>query len=149
MPAKMSETLKIAYTSLFTILGGVVVFAISEAVQNFIFRPWQEYRKKIGEIDNELKFYANIIANPPANIEEYNDGKYRECSSVLRRLSCDLEAMRKQLVFKTKNQDKRVADAARRLIGLSNSLGWIAGHIRGDFNDCVEIRKSLKIPELA
>ncbi len=131
-----------------TVISGVVIFLIGETIQRFVLVPLQEYKGVIGKIDNELKYYANVITNPiPPSENSFWPERYQKCSDDLRRNSCDLEASRKQLVFRTKNDDRNVADAARRLIRLSNGLGPGNNALRND-DDLNEIRKLLKIPQL-
>lgn len=75
-----------------TVMSGVLVFVLSEIIQNFFLRPLQKYKEVVGKIDNQLKFYENIIINP-GNILLRE--KYLECSDTLRKLSCELEAVYK------------------------------------------------------
>jgi len=131
-------------TVFWTIISGVGVFVVGQWIQNFIFKPIQEYKKIIGSIDNKLKFYANVINNPGTLLRE--DLKH-ECSDVLRKLSCDLEASRKQLFLRTKEGDRKIATAAGHIIRLSNSLGQVNNVLR-NADDYDEIRKLLNIPEL-
>ena len=126
-----------------TVISGVLVFVVGETIQNFVLRLIQEYKGVIGRIDNELKFYANVIANPGTLSQEV----LTDCSHALRKLSCDLEATRKQLFFRTNVGDRKISDAARRLIRLSNSLGQGNNAIR-NADDSDEVRKLLNILEL-
>jgi len=128
-----------------TVISGVLVFVLSEIIQKFFLEPFQKYKKVIGEIDNQLKFYANIIANPdPTNTQI---DLYKKCSGIMRRLSCKLESTYKQIPCKRLKTSEKISDAASRLIGLSNSLYQNSRDITND-DDVKEIRKDLNIPKL-
>lgn len=135
-----------------TVITGVFVFAVSQFVQNFILKPIQEYKKTIAQIDNELKFYANIILSPGQWENEKELEKYKNCSQRLRILSCDLEVSRKQLLFRFRRKDKFIKDASSLLIGLSNGLGKTAPGMKNGFlrnrGDLKKIRSLLKIQPL-
>lgn len=47
-----------------TVMSGVLVFVLSEIIQNFFLKPLQKYKEVIGKTDNQLKFYANVITSP-------------------------------------------------------------------------------------
>lgn len=126
-----------------TVISGVSVLVLGDLIKKFIIEPAQEYKEIVGKIDNELKFYANIISNP----EILQEGKKKECYETLRRLSCNLEAKRKKMVFRKDTTDKNVADAAAKLIGLSNSLWELESGSRNS-QTIEDIRKSLHIPYL-
>jgi len=124
----MSEIYQIIWTAAATICGGVLVFVTSQVIQEYILSPLKKYKNTIAEIDNKLKFYANIIFLP-INIENTIPEKrerYLYCSKVLRKLSCDLETSYKTIPDcireKFCNSDSNIATAAASLIGLSNSL---------------------------
>lgn len=102
-----------------TVISGVLVFIFGQMVQNFIFKPILKYKGVVGRIDNGLKYYDQFISNPGGLREDTT----RDCSRNLRKLSCDLEEARKQLVLRTCCGDGDVAEAARCLIHISNSVG--------------------------
>ena len=127
-----------------TVISGVLVFVIGEIVQKFIIQPIYKHKGIIGEIDNKLKFYANIIATPGVCSKE----KESKCSNELRQLSCDLESSYKQLLFKCKNKSAKISNSAKNLIGLSNGLDKPGNP---NFNNATlveQIRKDLDIPIL-
>lgn len=126
-----------------TVISGVLVFVLGEIIQRYFLEPRQRYKEVIGKIDYSLKFYANIIANPGILPEKL----YLECSEVLRTLSCELEATYKQIPFKKLSTCKKVSDAARRLIRLSNNLSQ-PGEALHNSDDMDKIRANLNIPEL-
>lgn len=127
-----------------TVMSGVLVFVLSEIIQKFFLEPLQKYKKVTGKIDNQLKFYANVITNPgnilPREI-------YLECSNTLRKLSCELEVTYKQIPFKKLTTRRKISDAASRLIRLSNNLSR-PGEALHNSGDIDEIRKDLDIPKL-
>ena len=101
-----------------TVISGVIIFVVGDIIQKFVLEPYQKYKGIIGKIDNELKFYANTIANPGTLERE----PALDCSKALRRLSCDLEATYKQIPFRRISARQKISDSARRLILLSNNL---------------------------
>jgi len=109
----------------------------------FFNQPIYKYKEIIGRIDNKLKFYANVIANPGIWSEENT----LECLNKLRQLSCDLETTYKQLVFKRKDKTIRIANSSSRPIRLSNSLGSGNNFITNE-EDVKKIRENLSILEL-
>ncbi len=126
-----------------TVLSGVFVLVISDIIQNYCLKPFQHYKEVIGRIDNALQFYANIVGNPSTFSGTDNA---KECSTILRSLSSDLTATRRQMSVRYRSNDKKISDAARGLIGLSNSLGKAD---TGETNDVrrQKIRDALDIPE--
>ena len=80
-----------------TVISGVLVFVVSETIQKFYLAPLQKFRGVLGKVDNRLKFYANVIANPGNLLPRET---ILECGTALRELSCDLEATYKQILFK-------------------------------------------------
>ena len=135
-----------------TIISGVLVFILSQYILKFIIEPFQEYKKIIVKIDNKLKFYSNVIVNPPFSSQLSED--YLTAKKELRILSCELESSYKVLPFKKLRLDhNKIAQAVQDLIWLSNATG------HRDETDTVnlpleadkkikEIRKNLKIPEI-
>jgi len=126
-----------------TVISGVLIFTIGQIIQRFFLKPIQKYKATIGKIDNKLKFYANVIANPGTWSKENT----LQCLNKLRQLSCDLETTYKQLLFKRKDRTIKIADSASRLIRLSNSLGPGNNFIHND-EDVEKIRENLGIPKL-
>lgn len=55
----MSEVYKIILTSLSTILGGIIIFTVSQIVMKFVIEPLHEQSKLIGEIAYSLIYHAN------------------------------------------------------------------------------------------
>jgi len=129
------------------VVGSVPTVVLGQMIQRFVLEPIQEYKKVIGKIDNRLKYFKNIIANSGSK-EEF----VSEARKILRELSCDLEAAYKQIPFRSNMiwflpTQANLADAARRLIYLSNAGGESGGEVRND-TAIRKIRDILSIPEL-
>jgi hypothetical protein len=58
------QLLTILCTSSLTILGGVVVFVISQFIEKFTIEPLSQFEKTRGEINYHLIFFANIYTSP-------------------------------------------------------------------------------------
>ena len=130
-----------------TVISGVLIFLIGETIQNFFLKPIYKYREIIGRIDNQLKFYANVIS---CGVDVLSKEKNLECSHIIRTLSCELEAIYKQIPLKEiiiRSNKKEISDAASCLIGISNNIGKNANTERNDKN-VAEVRKNLNIPKL-
>ena len=126
-----------------TVMSGVLVYVLSQIIEKFFLDPILKYNEVKGKIDNKLKFYSNVIANPGILPDE----TYLECSNILRELSCELEATYKQIPIKRLDTRRKVSDSARRLIELSNNLDQ-QGEASHNSENIDEIRKNLNIPEL-
>jgi hypothetical protein len=82
----MSDLEKILVTSMLTVLGGVVVFAVGQLLSKFVIEPVNELRKAIGEVRYNLLFFAPDILTPIGRTRESCD-KVRD---ALRKNSSDL-----------------------------------------------------------
>lgn len=142
-----------------TVISGVFVFVFSEIIVRCFFIPIQEYRKVVARIDNRLKFYANAYGHStydpklPAEVRE----RFLNVVDTIRELSCDLEAIYKQIPLRwffiwipIIPPPEELSDAGSRLIRLSNktarplnSTDWAMIE-----SDEVTIRKILSIPKL-
>ena len=130
-----------------TVISGVLIFLVGEMIQNFFLKSIYKYREIIGRIDNQLKFYAGIIS---CGVDVLPKEKILECSHIIRTLSCELEAIYKQIPLKEiiiKSNKEEISDAASCLIRVSNNLGKNANTEWND-KDVAKIRKNLNIPEL-
>lgn len=108
-----------------TVIAGVFVFVISQYVLIFIIEPIKEYKKVIAKIDNKLKFYSNVITNPPLPGKQLPEN-YSLAKKELRELSCELEALYKMLPFWLRFRFKKdhILKASEGLIWLSNATGY-------------------------
>jgi hypothetical protein len=131
-----------------TVLSGTLVFVVGQMIQLFILEKVYKYRETLGRIDNRLKFYFKIIKNPgnDAHILE----RLHTSSQELLQLSCDLESCRKQLIFRSKQVDKNVAQASKLLFDLHVGVfGKSESMSAQNLKNLEEIRKLLNIPELS
>lgn len=129
-----------------TIITGVLVFLIGQAVLKFLFEPLQEFRRAVSEIAHALIEYASIYCNPGVGEQQ----KMEEAKKALRNLSSKLYAqmyltpkyayVAKILRFPT---EKSVSEAASNLIGLSNSC--YSGDALANAGRANKIRKALGI----
>lgn len=134
--------MEILVTVLAAVVSGTIVYAVKELLDVYVLEPAKRYKAIVGRIDNGLKLYANIFTNPDMFT---GTEVVKECSSVLRLLSCELGvAQRQRILFKRSDVD--ISDAARELIGISNSLGARDGSINA--GRCDKIRKLLNILSL-
>ena len=134
-----------------TVISGVLLFILSQYILKFVIEPLQEYKKTIARIDNKLKFYANILANPGITSEtnQSQKDKYLECYEVFRSLSCELEVNYKQISFVRgiiKSKEK-ISEAASCLMGLSNGI-FRSENLENNNNFINKIRDNLNIPKL-
>ena len=135
-----------------TIIAGVFVFITSQYILLFIIEPFREYKRVIARIDNKLKFYSNVIVNPPFSDALPED--YLIAKQELRQLSCELESAYKMLPLHRHRRDKtKISEAVRDLIWLSNATGHKdnTGTVNVPLmaNDKIKvIREKLKIQEL-
>src|SRR3989344_9230773 len=82
-----------------TVIAGVFVFVGSQILQDYFLKPKQIYRDVVVKIDNQLKFYSNIITSP--GTVEIPKEILKTCNETLRSLSCELEATYKRLYCRT------------------------------------------------
>jgi hypothetical protein len=103
-----------------TIISATLIFIISQCVLEFILKPLLIFRDTIGRIDNKLKFYSNVIVNPPFSNNLPED--YLAAKEEIRKLSCELESNYKKLLF-FKPDRRKISESAKDLIWLSNAIG--------------------------
>ena len=131
-----------------TVFAGTLVFVFGQIIQMFILEKIYKYKKTIGKIDNRLKFYFKIIKNPGG--EAHIIKRLQVSSQELLQLSCDLESSRKQLIFRSKQVDKKVSQASNLLFDLH--IGVFGKSIQvsdQNLEKLKEIRKLLNIPILS
>ena len=115
--------LRIVTSDIFcTIIGGVLVFVISQWMLELVIKPRVEYKKIINKILYSLNYYADVISNPMKihrdnYVEEfkiYSNSKYAQASEELRKLGCEI------VTFSFKR--KRNEHISEQLIYLSNAM---------------------------
>ena len=134
----MSEAWQIMLTSCLTVFGAIVVLVAGQIITKFHIEPIHEQLRLIGEIADSLVFYANVYSNP----EVAQEKKRVEASEVFRRHASQLRAKSNaipwyqfwQSLIRGIPKDEDVQEAAKSLIGLSNS-------IRGPDDNAVEANR--------
>jgi hypothetical protein len=142
----MTDTEKIIWTALTTLIGGIIIYVVGRAVEKFILDPLQEYRKTLANISDTLIYYANIYSNTTVSSKD----KIDETSKALRKLASELSAKTHQIVFYRFFSKigwipsyNNSMDAVSTIIGFSNSL-W-----HSDFKEiddkCKKVEQLLNI----
>lgn len=128
-------------TSSLTILGGVVVFSLSQIVQKFLIEPVHEQAKVIGEIFFGLVYYGDRYANPGVGQPE----AMAEAADTIRRYASRLEgtshAVRWYRLFEfigLAPDSEDVKEAVRHLIRISNSIYTGKGRENSEDADSVK-----------
>lgn len=145
----MSELEKIFLTSGATILTGIIIFVVGQLINEFILKPYLQYKGVVGKIDEELIFASNIYMNPGA----HNSGSdYAiKVSENLRRLASEWGASYRQISKRSFFQrlhlivTKKEKDTIERdLVGLANSL-WANDALDHNMKRSASIRGLLRI----
>jgi len=138
----------ILLTSALTILGGVLVFSLSQIVLRFLVEPIHEQAKAIGEIFFGLVYYADRYANPGSGRTE----AMTEAADTLRRYASQLEgttyAVRWYRLFERIGlapSRERVNEAVGNLIRISNSIH--TGNGRENSDDADKVKELLSVPK--
>ena len=105
-----------------TVIGGVLVFVLSQFCLELWIKPRVEYKKVISKIVYSLNYYADVISNPMVihrdkAMEEFKifaDSKHAQASEELRKLGCEIATF----TFK-KNRNEHISG---ELIYLSNTM---------------------------
>lgn len=71
-----------------TVISGLILFILSQLIQNFVLEPIKSFKGTIGKIDNLLKYHSNVIFSGQALKDEIK----LETMSTIRTLSCELES---------------------------------------------------------
>ena len=118
----------IILTSVFTILGGVIVFCASQIVLKFFIEPIQKLDMCRGEICDVLIFNRNKYLNPNTFSKEVE----LEVSNKIRKVATKLLSIKNMVrgnnFFYNLNlsiKEENILEAHKALIGLSNSIGPI------------------------
>lgn len=107
-----------------TVIGGVLVFVISQWILELVIKPKVEYMRTVAKITYALNYYADVINNPMIIEKEkreeafkfFIDSKYGQASEELRKLGCEI------ITFTFKSE--RNEHISKELIYLSNSM-WV------------------------
>lgn len=130
-----------------TIVTGILVFLIGQAVLKFFLEPLQEFRRSVSEIAHALIEHPNVYCNPGLGDAQ----NLKDVSSALRKLSSKLHAqmyltpkypfVSKFLCFPS---EKAVSEAVTNLIGLSNGV-FASGEPWANASRANNIRSALGI----
>ncbi len=120
----MSETL---LNLIVTVISGVLVFTLGQLFVEFILRPIQEYKKLKADVAKELVYQAMYYQNPQDITQYKNWPKWQEGSEKIRVLASEVAAFAEIkpvqiFVFYSIPSKKKLTEAARYLIGLSNAF---------------------------
>ncbi len=130
----------------FTVISGVFIFVIGQAIQTFILKPIYDFKIVLGEISHKVKFHLNVIANSGIKKE-----KIIWSSGDMRDLSCQLESKYLAIPFNDFfgnvniiPKRNNIRKAAEDLIQLSNASGRKGYEIKNI--DAVDnLKKNLKL----
>ncbi len=122
----MSEVMKIVLTAAATVVGGMLIFSLSQILQRLVLDPLFEQQKVIAEIDVALTLWAWAYANP-APVERPTKARRKamnEFRSLASRLIAATNALRCRRVVRRLGAvgTEDAVKAMRCLIGISNSL---------------------------
>jgi len=129
-----------------TVISGVSIYVLGQIIQNFVLKPLQDFKLVKIDISHRLKFNSNIYTN----LIPEGDARNR-ASGDARDMSCNLES--KYLAIPCRwfftlsgviPRSKNLADAAKRLIRLSNARDD-AELLSKYGEDIEEIKKLLKL----
>jgi hypothetical protein len=151
------ELYRIFLTSGLTILGGVLIFVVSQIVLKFVLEPIYDLNKLRGEIAYSLMFYANVYMDSFPSLAGFittNFGEdikvrdnvqkiFREQASLLCPKASVIPWFKMWELLKIVPRYRDIAEATTELIGLSNSIhdkGMEFNKLRRD-----KIRKLLNI----
>jgi hypothetical protein len=121
----VDDLTKILVAAVASIVGGLTVLVVGQALMRFIFDPIQDLNKLRGEIAHTLIYHANV----PRGQTEKERARQREAADELRRLAAKLRAQSyvipkhawwAQLGWIPPR--RTLNGAAGELIGLSNSF---------------------------
>jgi len=122
----MNNWYVIILTSVFTIIGGVIVFCLSQLALKLFIEPIQELGKCRGEICHVLFFNRNLYCNPDTVSQE----KILEISNEIRKVATKLLSIKQILKWNKlfsklnlSNEEENIIEAYKSLIGLSNTIG--------------------------
>lgn len=142
------------FTFIFTVAAGVFVFVIGQLLQKAFIEPIFSQRFVVGEIVNNLTYYANVYTSPARTgtaSPRYNDAhnKFRELSTSLVAKSYQIPwySFLSKLGFIPTWENITVTKKA--LIGISNGLVTspeiIQGQIENNMKRVDEIKTALNI----
>lgn len=134
-----------------TVLSGVLVYILSQLFTEFILRPIQDYKKLKGKVAKELVFYAHYYSNPQKIGTAQDFPAWKAAGEAMRELASEVSAFAEikplyPFAFYAIPTKKRLLDAARHLMGMSNDF-FISGdgHSRDRLSYPEIIKKNMGI----
>lgn len=123
--ALTSKKTKAYWTTITTLIGGILIYVIGRVIEKFLLEPLQEYKKTISSVINQLIYHADIYSNASVISVDLR----KETSKSIRKLASRLYSKTYQVncywffnkigvIPSHENSTK----AASSLIGLSNSI---------------------------
>ena len=111
----------------FTIISGVVVYILCQWFTEFVLRPIQEYKQLKAKVARFLLLHAQYYANPRFLDESEKYPSWSEAKDEIRELAAEVAAFAEIKpmhfwVFYAIPRKKKILEAQRYLIGLSNSF---------------------------
>lgn len=106
-----------------TIIAGVVVFVLCEIAREIWLSPLQEYRSLKAEVSRTLIYYARYYANP-IDVSHSLCDEYRLAADKIRTMAAKTYAYAEvvPLIRLGIPDPKKIAEAGRHLIGISNGF---------------------------
>ena len=135
-------------TIIISICTSAIVFVLTECIKEVLFTPYNEYKRVKAKITFLIVLNSNVYANP-FKLDSSNNANsmYKRATDQTREAAAELysiiEKRYKMNLFIP--DSKKLKEAARQLIGLSNSL-----HFREDPSAVIESnsKRILQILEL-
>ncbi len=126
----MTDLEKILYTSIGTIIGGIIIYVFGQWISKFIIEPIQEQKRAIGRLIDFLIYYANVYSNPrkiePGDavpkLSEQAAVDLRKVASELMARTLAIPCYRFLAIIRLTIPKKKIIIAHRNLIGISNSI---------------------------
>jgi hypothetical protein len=124
----MSEVSKIIYTSVVTLIGGVILLVIGQLITRLFIDPLLKLRSIIGDIAFNLIYYANIMGNYDDTDTAPEKEKLKEAKNSFRKLAAEfkvaayvLPCYRLFYWMRLIPSEKNILEATPNLTGLSNT----------------------------
>jgi len=152
----MTDWEKIIYTSLITVIGGLILYLLTRLLEGFVLKPIDKWFDSRGKVIDRLFFYSNVYTNIKINPSEMEIGQIRKMNKEFRILAGEILHRASEIKwYKLFNQVgiippfEDIKIAQKNLIFLSNNLVQSPASNRSAILDNLEavkeIDKRLKI----
>jgi len=118
----MTDWDKIVYTSIFTIIGGTIIFVVGQLMLKLFIEPICRQHQVLGEIDHTFKHYKNLYGNIPPDFKMQAAKDFRRLALDVRTNAYSIRCYKMWSnvnVVLSKNTANNLSD---ELIQLSNDL---------------------------